>query len=101
MEDLDTPIFVKIVPRLGYDLVALGRLTEAIKPPRRQIREGRQALVYLMSDASGLGFVSVLWGKMRLASDSGDLCPLYQGRLLKIIGGENLTTRIDHSVASE
>ena len=81
VEDLDTPIFVKIVPRLGYDLVALGRLTEAIKPPRRQIREGRQALAYLMSDASRLGFVSFMWGQRRLALNSGELCPLYQGRL--------------------
>ena len=69
------------MPRLGYDLVALGMLTEAINAPQRQIREGRQALDYVMSDASGLGFGLVLWGQRRLASYSGEICPLYQGGL--------------------
>ena len=53
-----------------------------------------------MSDASGLGFGSVLWGKSILSSNSGEFCPLYQGRSPNFQEGKNLTTKIDQSVAS-
>ena len=53
-----------------------------------------------MSDASGLGFGSVLWGQTRLESESGELCHLYQGRFSKLQEGENLIRRIEKSVAS-
>ena len=34
----------KGVTRLGVDIVALGKLKEAEKPPRRNLRVGRQAM---------------------------------------------------------
>ena len=72
-------MLVKGVPQLGYNLVVLGRLTEEINILRRQIRSGRQAVDYLMGDASGFRFGSVMWGKRRLALESGEFYPLYQG----------------------
>ena len=53
------------------DLVSLGMLEETINPPRGKLRAGRQAMAYLMGDTSVLGLGSVMWGKTRLASESG------------------------------
>ena len=61
IEDADKPIMVMGVPRLKFDLLALGRLTEYQAPPRRQLRVQRQSVAYLMGDTSGLGFGLVLW----------------------------------------
>ena len=98
--EIDMNILLKGVPQLGDHLVALRRLTEAMKTPRRQICAGRQAVAYLMGDDIGIGFGSVLWGQRILASESGEVCPLYQGRLSNFQEGDNLTTRIEHSVVS-
>ena len=38
------------------DLEALKRLTEGEVPPRRRMKDMRQAVDYLMEYASGLGF---------------------------------------------
>ena len=48
------------VPRLKFDLLSLGRLTEDQTSPQRQLRAQRQDVAYLMGDDSGLGFGSVL-----------------------------------------
>ena len=47
-------------------LFELGRLTKVINHPGRHLRSGRQAVTYLMGDASGLRFGLVLWGQRRL-----------------------------------
>ena len=78
-EEIDKTILVKGVPRMGDNLVVLGRLTHLINPPRRQLRAGRQAVDYLMDDASVLGFGLVLWGQRRIDSESDEFSPLYQG----------------------
>ena len=44
MEEVKNKRLVKGVTRLGGDIVALGKLKEAEKPPRRNIRVGRQAM---------------------------------------------------------
>ena len=44
------------VPRLRKDLEALKRLTEGGVPPRRWLRDMKQAVAYLMYDAIVLGF---------------------------------------------
>ena len=71
---------MKGVPQLGENLDALEKLTEALNPPKRQIRAVRQAVDFLMGDAIGLGFGSVLWRQGRLSSESGEFYPLYEGR---------------------
>ena len=80
VEESDNPKLIKRLPLLGNNLDALGRLTDAVKKPRRQLRAGRQAAAYLMGDASGTGFGSVLWGRGRLSLESGEFCNLYHGR---------------------
>ena len=62
MKEAYKPILVMKVPPLKFDLLALGRLTEDQTPQLRQLRSQRQAVAYLMGNASGLGFGSVLWG---------------------------------------
>ena len=53
-----------------------------------------------MVDASGLGFGSVLWGQGKLVYESGGFNPLYQGISSNFLDEDNLTTRIEESVAS-
>ena len=72
---------MKVVPLLGNNLYALGMLTDALNPPKRQLNMGRHMVDYLMGDASGLGLSYVLWRQGRLSSESGEFCPLYQGSL--------------------
>ena len=60
----------------------------------------RQSVDYLMGDAGGLGFGSVLWGQSRLVLESGEFCPLYHLIPSKFQDVNNLTTRIEQSVAS-
>ena len=100
VEESDKPKMVKGVNRLGKNLDALGRLKEALNSPKRQLRAGRQVATYLMGDASGFGFGSVMWGQGRISSESGDFYPLYQVRLSNFREGDNLTTGIKQSVAS-
>ena len=88
------------VLRLKFDLLALGRLTEDQAPLQRQLRAQRQAVAYLMGDKSGLEFGLVLWGQGRLVSESGEFTSLYQGRSSNFRKGDNLTTRMEESVAS-
>ena len=78
---MDKPTLGMGVPHLKFDFLALGRLTENQKPPRIQLRAHRQAVAYLMGDASGLGFGLVLCGQGKLVSESGEFTILYQGRL--------------------
>ena len=80
-EEVNKPRLLKGVPHMRDDIVALGKLTEAENPPRIQLREGRQDVAYLMGDAIGIGFGSVLWEQGKLVSESGEFPPLYQGRL--------------------
>ena len=94
VEESENPKLLKRVPQLRNDLYALGRLMEALKSPKRQIRAGRQVVVYLMGDTSGLGFGSILWGQGILSSKSREFYPLYQGRWSNSRVVENLTTRI-------
>ena len=72
-------------------LKELKRLTEGKVPPRRRMRSMRQAVSYLVGDASGLGFGSVMWYQSRLVSESGEFTPLYQGRYSNFREGEKLT----------
>ena len=88
------------VPCLKFYLLSLGRLTEDQTPPRRQLREQIPAVAYLMLDASGLGYGSVLWVQGKLVSELGGFNPLYQGRSSNFREGDNLTTCIKESVAS-
>ena len=85
---------------LKYELLALGRLTEYLTLPRRQLRSQIQAVAYLMVDASGLGFGLMIWGEEKLVLESGEFTPLYQGISSNFIEGGNLTTQIEESVAS-
>ena len=52
-----------------------------------------------MGYASWLGFGSVLWGKGRIISESGEFTPLYQERSSDGLEGDNLTSRKEQSVA--
>ena len=56
------------VPRLKFDLLALGRLTEEKTPLCRQLRAQRKYVAYQMGDASGLEFGSMLWVQEKLVS---------------------------------
>ena len=81
MKESDQPKMVKGVPRLGNNLDLLGRFTEALNPPKRQLRAGIQLVAYLMVGANRLGFGSDLWGQGILSSDSGYFYTLYQVKL--------------------
>ena len=71
MEELNKPNLVIGVPRLRLYILALGMLTKGKVPPRRHLTMKRQALAYLMGDASGVGFGYVLWGHGRNISYLG------------------------------
>ena len=47
--------------------------------PRRQLRDQRQDVAYLIGNAVELGFGLVLWGQGNLVSESGEFKLLYQG----------------------
>ena len=51
----------------GY-LLELGRLTKEKLFPRKQLTVQRPELAYLMGDASGAGFGSMLWCHGRMIS---------------------------------
>ena len=63
MEEVNKLILLKGVPCMGYDILALRKLTDLEKLPRRQLRAGIQAVTYLMVYSSGFGFGSVIWGQ--------------------------------------
>ena len=57
----DAPEWVRAVPRLDYDLIALERLTAFDEPPRVVVRaSGVVEALYGFGDASGLGFGSAI-----------------------------------------
>ena len=60
------PLLVRSVHCLKIFLEALKHLTERELPPRRRLKAMRQAVAYLMGDASGLGFGLVMWYQSRL-----------------------------------
>ena len=92
MEEVNKLILLKGVPCMGYDILALRKLTDLEKLPRRQLRAGIQAVTYLMVYSSGFGFGSVIWGQEGVS-------PLYPVMLSKHLEGVNLNTRIEKSVA--
>ena len=51
---------------LKGNLKALRHLIEEENAPRGKFREKRQAVAYLMGDAKGLGFGSLMWYQRRL-----------------------------------
>ena len=53
-----------------------------------------------MGDASEVDCGSVLWGQGRIISQSGESTPLYQGRSSNVWKGDNLTSRMEHSVSN-
>ena len=63
MEEVNNPNLVMGVPRMIGDLLALGRPTKDKVTPRRKLIVHKQAVAYLMGEASRLGSGSVLWGK--------------------------------------
>ena len=65
------PTLVVGVPQLKCDLLALVILTEQQTPPRRQLMAQRQAVAYILGDASGLVFRLMLWVQGKLVSESG------------------------------
>ena len=100
MEEANKITLVMGVTRLIFYLLSLVELNEDQTPPWRQLREQRQAVAYLMGDASGLGFGLVLWGQGKIVSESGEFTPLYQGKSSKFREGDNLKTWIEGSVSS-
>ena len=58
----------------------------------------KQAVAYLMGDASGLGFGLVMGYQSRLVLGEGEFNPLYQGISLSFIEGGNLTERTERSM---
>ena len=79
VEEEGNNFLVRGVPFLRNYLEALKLLTEGEVYPRRCLRVMRQAVAYLMVDASGLGFGSVMWSQRRLVLEAGYFTPLYQG----------------------
>jgi hypothetical protein len=56
-EDIDAPKFVRAVPRLWEDILALTRLASASEPPPQRVRASKIANAYYgFADASGAGF---------------------------------------------
>ena len=66
MEEVNKPNMVIGVPRLRGYLLALGSLNKEKVTQQRKLTVQRQILVYLMGDASGVGFGTVLWGQGRM-----------------------------------
>ena len=91
IEEEHKPLLVIGVFILRKDLDALKRLVEGEVPPRQRLRDTRKAIAYLMGDAIGLGFVLVMWSKIRLILEAVEFAPLYQGRSSNFREGVNLT----------
>ena len=87
------------VPRLRGDLLSLELLKNDTVPLSRKLIVQIQAVVFLMGDARGVGFVSVVWGQGRLILESGEFTPLYQVRSSKFWEVDNLTPFIEQSVS--
>ena len=66
MEEVNKPNLVIVVPCLRGYLLAIGRLKKETLTLQIQLTAQRQAFSYLMGDASGVRFVSVLWGQGRI-----------------------------------
>ena len=79
LEEAEKPTLVMGVTHLKFDLLALGKLTEDQAPPRRQLRDQRQYVSYIMGDASGLGIGLVLWGQGKQFFESGEFTPCIKG----------------------
>ena len=84
---------------MNFYSLAMGRLTEVQSPQRRQLRLQIQSISCPTGDVSGLGCGSVLWCQGKLVSESGEFTPLYQGTSSNFQEGDNLTTRVEKSVA--
>ena len=79
------------VPCLRGYLLAPGRLKKGKVTPQRKLTVQRQALAYLMGNASGVGFGYMLWGQGIMILSSGEFTLLYQGRSSNVREGNNLT----------
>ena len=66
IEEVIKPNIMIGVPCLRGYLLAPGRLKKGKVTPRIKLTVQRQALAYLMGNASGVGFGSVLWGQGRM-----------------------------------
>ena len=98
VEEGDNLLIVIGVPILMKDSKALKRLVEGGVTYRMWLRSMRQAVAYLMEDASGLGGVLVVLSQSRLVLEAVEFTPLYQGRSSNFREGGNLTERIERSV---
>ena len=91
-------ILVLGVLQLKKYLLALIIRNEYQDPLQIQLRWQIQAVDYLMGDASGLGFGSVLWGQVKMVSESLEFTSLYQGSSSNFLEGDTLTTWIEYRV---
>ena len=66
VKEVNKPNIVIGSTRLRGYLLAPGRLKKVKVTPRRNLTVQRQALAYLMGNASGVGFGSMLWGQGRM-----------------------------------
>ena len=67
--DGDPPEHVKIVPHFHLDLKALMTLTAMVTPPDIPIRASHDKALYIVGEASGLGFRSSWWVQDGIAID--------------------------------
>ena len=68
IEEADKTTLLMVVKHLKFYLLTLGILNEDQTQPQRKLKAQRQSSAYIMGDASGLGFGSVLWGQGKLVS---------------------------------
>ena len=80
LEEFNKPRLAIGVTRLRGDFLAMGSFKKDQLLLQRKLIAQRQAFDYLMGDARGLGFGSVLWGQGIMISESGEFTLLYQGR---------------------
>ena len=74
------PLYLKVVPCIDKDFVALDRLTGTKKPPVQHLRSRSRDVAYIMGYASGKDFELELWRKETVECESGEFGLLYPGR---------------------
>ena len=82
------------VPRLRLYILALGRLINEKVTPQRHITVQRHTLAYLMVDASGVVFGSVLWGHGRIFLIRS-IHSTVLGGVINFQEGYNITSQIE------
>jgi hypothetical protein len=96
-ESTDAPETVKAVPRLKGDVDTLLEFVEGDSPAIQKCRVSSVAVaLYLMGDASGVGFGSALWDDKGVQYEAGNWKKHWEEESSNFREASNLTARIEN-----